>query len=194
MIVSSISLATMILNPKQKGVLATIVFTLFGVLGYGFAPDKSAILPEAILYALLMVQTWYSLPLFFSLIDPKDKRQQGMDVVLALAYAGLAWSIHGGILFYVAWTIFFTLTVLKYSLLVGRFSAQRLLRRKLVANVLGIGMGILVPTALLLPALVNNSFQEEGPHPLRWLGVILFGGACVYYLWLRPLYDAREEV
>lgn len=184
----------MTLNPKQKGALATIVFTLFGVLGFGFAPDKSEALPEAIVYALLMVQTWYSLPLFFRLIDAKDKRQQAMDVVLGFAYALLAWTIHNGFLFYFAWTVFFILTVLKYSLLVGRFSAQRLLRRKLVANVLGIAMGIFVPMVWLTPLFVANRYDVAVPGSLRWIGVILFGGACVYYFWLRPLYDAREEV
>jgi cytochrome c oxidase subunit IV len=184
----------MTLNPKQKGALATIIFTLFGILGFGFSPEKTAALPEAIMYALLMAQTWYSLPLFFRLIDPKDKRQQAMDIVIGFAYALLAWTIHSGLLFYFAWTLFFILTVLKYSLLVGRFSAQRLLRRKLVANVLGIAVGLFVPVVWLLPVFAAHRYDIAMPHPLRWVGVILFGGACGYYLWLRPLYDAREDV
>ncbi len=181
---SNISLGTMTLNPRTKGALATGIFTLLGLIGWGLSPDPVAAWPEALMYGLLMVQTWVSLRLFFGLIDPKDKRQMALDAVITLAYAFLAWSIQNPYLFYFAWTVFFNLTVLKYVLLVGRFSHQRLLRRKLTANVLGVGLGILIITLFIM-------MPEQ---PWQYLGLVLFGGGCVHYLFLRPLYDAREQV
>lgn len=174
----------MTLQPQTKAVLVTGLFTFFGFLGWGWSPKPLAVLPEALLYGLLMVQTWLSLRLFFGLIDPKDKRQQAVNVLLAFAYACLAWSIWNPFWFYFVWTVYFYLTVLKYVLLVGRFDHRRLLRRKLVADVLGLGMG---PLMLVL-------FLFSSVDVWHWLGVVLFGGGCVYYVFLRPLYDAREQV
>ncbi|MCK9360978.1 hypothetical protein M0Q28_01990 [Patescibacteria group bacterium] len=174
----------MTLNPKSKGALVTAAFTVFGAIGWFLSPDPAAAWPEALMYGLLMVQTWFSLPLFFSLSDPKDKRQMAVDALLAVAYAFLAWCIQNPYLFYFAWTVFFNLTLLKYVMLVGRFQHQRLLRRKLVANVLGTAMGILIVTL----------FVVMPEQPWQYLGLAIFGGACVHYLLIRPLYDAREHV
>lgn len=162
---------------KQRGMVATLLFCVFGLAGWWFAPDHIVALPGALMYLLLMLQTWYSLPLFFRLINPADQRQRLVDPVIGIAYAFLAFCIGNPILFTFAWTVFFTLTVLKYSMLVGTFSNTTLLRRKLFANVLGIALGLLMPTLL-------GYFGLFG----AWIGVILFAGACVQYLYLRPLY------
>jgi len=177
MITSNMNSATM--TPEQatsRGRIATVFFSGLGLLGWYFAPDKTVSLPMAIMYALLMIQTWFSLPLFFRLIDQKDMRQRIIDPVIGVAYALLAYTIGNPILFTFAWAIFFTLTVLKYSMLVGTFSNTTLLRRKLMANILGVALGLAMPTFL--------GFGLIG----EWIGVILFAGACVQYLVLRPLY------
>jgi hypothetical protein len=174
----------MTLHPQTNVALVTGLFTLFGFIGWGRSPEPLAALPEALLYGLLMVQTWLSLRLFFGLINPKDKRQQAVNVLFVPAYACLAWSIWNPFWFYFVWTVYFYLTVLKYVLLVGRFDYKRLLRRKLIADVLGLGMG---PLMLVL-------FLFLSVDAWHWLGVVLFGGACVYYIHFRPLYDTREQV
>ncbi len=171
-------------HPHTKAVLVTGLFTIFGLAGWFLSPQPSAAWTQAVLYGLLMVHTWFSVRLFFGLIDPKDARQQIINVVLVVAYAGLAWSMRSPLLFYFVWTSFFTLTVLKYVLLIGRFEYRRLLRRKLIADVSGIGLGILM-VALL-------AFWPN--QPWHNLAIILFGFSCVYYLFLCPLYDAREQV
>jgi len=174
----------MTLHPQTRVALVTGLFTLFGCIGWWWSPDPLAALPEALLYGLLMIQTWFSLRLFFRLIDPKDKGQQAVNVLLVLAYACLAWSIWNPFWFYFMWTVYFYLTVLKYVLLVGRFDYKRLLRRKLLADVLGMGIG---PLMLV-------SFLFSSVDAWRWLGLALFGGACAYYIYVRPLYDTREQV
>lgn len=161
---------------QTKAVIITAVFSVFGLFGWYIA-DWVIALPLAIVYGLLMVQTYFSLRLFFQLIDPNDKRQQAIDILLALEYLLLALSMLDAFFFYYVWTGFFITTVMKYVLLVGSFPHPRLLRRKLVANVLGIAMGLFV---------ASLSWFFFSYH--AWIGVILFGGACLYYLVLRPLY------
>lgn len=163
---------------QKKSLIITALFSVFGVIGWLYASDMEA-LPQAIVYALLMAQTYFSLGLFFQLIDPADRRQQAIDILLALEYAVLAWSMQDAFFFYYVWTIFFITTVMKYVLLLGTFRHLKLLRRKLIANVLGIAMGVFVLT--MATAFIGTAFWP-------WIGVVLFGGACVYYLVLRPLY------
>ena len=155
---------------KIRGRLATLLFCAFGVVGWVMAPGAEP--APLIMYALLMVQTWFSLPLFFRLIDPKLASQRFVDVSIGFAYAFLGYAVRDSVLFVFAWTVFFALTVLKYALLVGRFSEPVLLRRKLTANALGVGLGLLM------------SLHVQG----AWVGVALFGGACAYYLAFKPLY------
>jgi hypothetical protein len=161
---------------NQRGRWATMLFCVFGLLGWYFASDRVAALPQILMYAMLMWQTWFSLPLFFRLIDQGIPGQQAIDLFIGCGYAFLAYAIPNQGLFAFAWTVFFTLTVLKYALLVGRFSQPVLLRRKLTANVLGIALGWSMP--------IFVGFGGIG----RWAGVILFGGACLYYFFINPLY------
>lgn len=165
-------------------VLTTGLFTLFGLMGWILSPNPGAVWVQALVYGLLMVHTWFSVRFFFRLIDPNDRRQRAINGALVFAYALLAWSIRDMRLFYLVWAAFFCLTVFKYVLLVGRFEQPRPLRRKLVADLLGVAMGILM-TAMLW-------FWPN--QPWQWLGLVLFGGSCIYYLFLRPLYDTSERV
>ncbi len=160
------------------------LLTLFGLAGWYASPEPNTVWVQALVYGLLMINTWFSVRLFFTLIDFRDKRQQAMNVFIALAYAFLAWSIRDIQLFYFAWTVLFGLASLKFVLLIGRFEYKRLLRRKLVADLLAVLMGLSI--------VAGSSYLPD--MPWSWLGLIVFGGACVYYLLLRPLYDTREQV
>lgn len=165
-------------------VLTIWLFTLFGLIGWYASPEPTVVWVQAVLYGLLMIQTWFSIRLFFTLIDARDARQRAMNVVLVFSYALLAWSIRDIHLFYFAWILLFCFASLKFVLLIDRFKYRRLLRRKLIADLLGVAMGILM-TAVLW-------FWSD--QPWQWLGLVLFGGSCIYYLLLRPLYDTSERV
>lgn len=160
------------------------LFTLFGLMGWYASPEPDMVWVQVLVYGLLMINTWFSVRLFFTLIDARDKRQRVMNVFITFAYAFLAWSIRDIQLFYFAWTALFGLASLKFVLLIGRFEHPRLLRRKLVADLFAVLMGLFIVAGL--------SYVPD--LPWSWLGLILFGGACIYYLLLRPLYDTREQV
>ncbi|HVM90672.1 MAG TPA: hypothetical protein VMU11_02135 [Verrucomicrobiae bacterium] len=122
------------------------------------------------MYALLLVHTFLSIRCFSQIIDPHDRQQQAVDLLLVVSYFALAqWQ--SGIPFLSAWVVLFAFATLKYALLVGRSSHTRLLRRKLVADIGGLGLGMFT--------------MFSGSLPLMFA---VFAAASVYYLVLNPLY------
>ncbi|MEI7512237.1 MAG: hypothetical protein WCK01_02135 [Candidatus Uhrbacteria bacterium] len=172
------------MTPKQardRGRMVTTVFIVFGLIGWWFSPDWIQSLPLALMYAMLMLQTWCSLPLFFQLINENDIRQRLIDPMIGIAYGVLAFGIRDSFFFFFVWSVFFAMTVLKYSMLVGSFPNTTLLRRKLMANALGVSLGLL--------SLILVGYDSR----FAWIGTGLFAGACVQYLVVRPLY-VRDKV
>lgn len=178
-------------NSTVKAAIVTVVFAAFGVVG--LLRNDLVWFPEfAILYLLLLAHTFLSVRCFSALIDPKDKHQIAIDVVLAACYLMLGLTIKISE-FLVWWIVLFLFAAVKYALLVGRFHYPILLRRKLVADVVGIGYGLafLNPESVVGMKNVWDVFRYHYVLNIPvydWLWVVLFVLATFYYLLVRPLY------
>lgn len=183
----------MTLDSRVKAAIATAVFALVGVYGVMHAPwhEGSFFAHSLGLYLLLLVHTFVSIRCFSALIDPKDKRQITIDVLLVGCYFGLGLSVAQEFFFWYWWCLLFALATLKYAMLVGRLPHPVLLRRKLMADVGGLFLA-----ALYLSVMLGSSFvgAQVGAPQAGSLVLVLFTLATVYYLFVRPLYIPDTKV
>ena len=183
----------MIRNPSRKALLVTVLFGMFGLAGV--MTGSSPVIPSfGILYVLLLCHTYLSVRCFSALTDPKDLSQNVIDLALVVAYLGLALSMNNAS-FWIWWIALFLFAVIKYALMVGGVHQPKLLRRKLLADAGGALFGLFY---LSFPSLADTLLHLDLSYlyttPIlnlslfEWTSVLVFGGASVYYFFLRPLY------
>ncbi|MCR4256425.1 MAG: hypothetical protein NUW08_01835 [Candidatus Uhrbacteria bacterium] len=169
-------------NSTVKASIVTVVFAAFGVAG--LLRNDLVLFPElAILYLLLLAHTFLSVRCFSALIDPKDKGQIAIDLVLVACYLMLGLTVKTSE-FLVWWLVLFLFAAVKYALLVGRFHYPILLRRKLLADLSGLGLGLF---AFFIP-FYEERFGLATFLMAVWLIVGLFAAGTIYYFFVRPLY------
>lgn len=169
-------------NSTVKASIVTVLFAAFGVAG--MLKDDLVWFPAfTVLYALLLAHTFLSVRCFSALIDSTDKRQMVIDFVLVLSYLAVGLTMKTSE-FWVWWIVLFAFAAVKYALLVGRLHYPVLLRRKLLADLAGLGLGIY--------AFFSGFYVERFSLPVwlmsEWLMVALFALASAYYFFIRPLY------
>ncbi len=165
-------------NPTAKSVLATGVFSLAGIISALFYSVVSPfLLPHFIIYAVLVVNTYFSIR-FWSPLQPNDMRQALIDAVLVLAYLALAFSMGEPTYFAFAAFALFVLAAFKYVLMRGRTSHEAIVERKTFIDALGaLSCAVLIAGMLLGYALEAT-----------WLFAIGFAIANVYLLLIKPMY------
>jgi len=165
-------------NPAVKTWTATIAFSLAGIISVLFYSIVSPfLLPHFIIYAVLVVNTYFSIR-FWGALQPNDFRQLLIDAVLVLAYLALAFSMGEPTYFSLAALCLFILAALKYVLMRGRTSYGAVVERKIRIDALGaLSCAVLISGMLLGYALEAT-----------WLFAIGFAIANVYLLLIRPMY------
>jgi hypothetical protein len=167
-----------------REITATIVFSLAGLAGLAFAPHVwTAKAPNALFYAVLVVNTYFSVR-FFDALPPKERDERVIDGVLAVLYVALAAAIGAPVLFAAIATLLFVAAVAKYWLLLPVMPRPALLRRKMAIDATG---GVLC-VATLAGTLLS------GPLASAWVQAIVFAIANVYLLAIRPMYVDREAM
>ena len=165
-------------NPTAKSIFATSAFSLAGIVSLLFYSVVSPfLLPHFIIYALLVLNTYFSIR-FWSALQPKDSRQLLIDSVLVVTYLALAFSM--GEPTYFSFTAFalFALATVKYVLMRGRTSYEAVVERKTGIDALG----ALACAALTLGLFLGYALEAT------WLFAIGFTLANVYLLLIKPMY------
>lgn len=169
------------MSPDIRASLATIIITLAGV--YGFILDgvwqSDVGVPLAVFYFLLVVNTFFSVRFFSSLIA-LDAGQHIIDAILLVFYVLIAFSMDNGIAFFFFTLCLFLIASLKYILLLKHAVHAKILWRKIRINLTGAaGCGIAMSGVLL-------------GHPLEsaWTMAVAFGIANVYLLLIKPMYHS----
>ncbi len=166
------------MTPSFKASLATFVFALAGIGAILFyAPVGPFLLPHALIYAVLVVNTFFSIR-FWSALQPVDNRQFFIDAVLIAAYLALALSIGKPLHFALAALMLFIAAPIKYMLMRGRIPHEALRRRKMLLDYLGTVSCI----ALTLGTLAGYALGSA------WLFALGFTLANIYLLFIRPMY------
>jgi hypothetical protein len=158
----------------KRAISVTGLLTIFLILGV--IVNGSLIPPLLGLYVLVLVHTYFSVKIFSRLISPYTWRQHSVDFVLVLAYLGLALSLKQVQGFFIFWVALFLLASLKYSLEINHFIYPKLLKRKIIADLSGVGLGMV--------SLVMTPWWSEA----AWFAFVLMLLASVYTLILKPLY------
>lgn len=172
------------MRPSLKAWLFAVCFSLFGIASAVLAaPESEFVFPHVIFYAVLIVNSFFSIRLFSS-IQPRSALQTFADLILLLAYVALAFSIGRPVAF-----SFFALSVFvaappKYALMLGMVPHDRLLRRKILLDLAG--------TALCAAVLGGTLLGYELAS--AWLLAIVFALANAHLLLIRPMYRIYDTI
>src|SRR3989344_3392645 len=157
-------------NPIVKTWTATIAFSLAGLISVLFYASVSPVLlPHVIFYAVLVVNTFFSVR-FFSRIAPENKSQFAIDTVLVILYLALAFSMGYPFTFAFFALCLFIAASSKYPLLLLVIPQTNVLKRKILIDLLGTGT-----CAAILGATILGY-----PYEAAWTMAILFTLANVY--------------
>ena len=139
--------------------------------------DWRAALPQAILYLLLLINTYFSVR-FFSAISPQTATQHVVDLVLVVAYAALAFTMERVAEFLFFGLCLFLVATMKYALLLDVIPHVQTLRRKIAIDTLG---------ACLCTTSLGGALVGYGPES-AWALALVYTAITVSILWVRPIY------
>jgi len=165
-------------DPTTKAWLATGAFALAGAVSFFVvAPISPYLLPHLIFYAVLVVNTFFSIR-FFPRIAPENASQVAIDAVLVFLYLALAASIGRPVQFAFFALCLFIAASTKYPLLLLVIPQTNVLKRKILIDLMGTAACAVVLGATIL----GYAFGAA------WAAAIGFTLANVYLLLIRPMY------
>ncbi len=165
-------------NPTVKTWTATIAFSLAGIIAILFyALVSPVLLPHVIFYAVLVVNTFFSIR-FFSRIAPENKSQFAIDTVLVLLYLALAFSMGNPFTFAFFALCLFIAASTKSPLLLLVIPQTNVLKRKILIDL----MGTAACAAILGASIIGYPLEAAGA------AAIGFTLANVYLLLINPMY------
>jgi len=167
------------LSPKKRAIGATLIFSLFGVVGVVIARNNLAIAWAPILfYAMLVWNDYYSIEHFSKIISPNKTSQVFIDILLVILHGISIFFFGNPFLFTIAMTILFVLAVLKYAGDLPSVKNSRTLFRKVKIDALG----ALISALALAGMFLGYPWQST----IIWTGV--FVCSSVYVILINPLY------
>ncbi len=171
-------------SATQKAALFTAAFAIVGVVIVSRSSESPAFLwPCAVLYILILLNTFYSIRIFASVTPVSDRLQNAIDVILGLLYLWLAWSLGRPEMFAAACVVMFAVATLKYTLLLGHIPHRKLLRHKIQIDAIG--------TAAAAASLAGILLWDA--QMMLWVWAIGFALVQTDIFLLRPLYAFHRE-
>lgn len=170
----------MIPHAKRKAMLATAAFTVIGIIFAFTVKNPAYALPALILYAGLVINTYFSIRCFSSITPENYSMQDVVDIMLGVLFISLATAFNNIQNFLTIGLFLFELAVVKYVLLLRTAGVgyHALIRKKILLEMLGVISGSLGLTL----ALFGYSFASI------WFLALLLLGANIYLILLRPFY------
>ena len=166
-------------SPKERAIVATSIFVLFGVIGAIIARHNIAIAWTPMLfYTMLVWNDYYSIKHFSTIIPPNKTSQVFIDIVLVILHFISIFLFSNPFLFTIAMTVLFILAVLKYAGDLPSVKNSRALFRKVKIDALGA-----LSSAL---ALAGMFMGYPWQSTIVWTGI--FVCASVYVIIINPLY------
>lgn len=163
---------------------ATFLFFAFGVLSLLIPlPHREELAWYAIFYALLLVNTFFSIQYFSEIIPTDIALQRVADGTLVLCYAAIAIAMGYALYFGLFLLLLFIVATLKYWSAEPVVVDTRLLTRKVKFDFLGVLMALLFLTITLFGY----------PRPAVIALDVVYGIANVYLLFVKPLYQKPPE-
>ncbi len=175
----------MTLSPQKKALLVTIVFGVAGILGTIFlVSDWIQSLPLVIFYAILTINTYFSIELFSGIVPPTDSFQKNLDALLFLCYLVLAWNLNSPLFFTLTTLILFIVAPTKYTALLYTLPYPKLLKRKILIDLCG----------TMLSALTLIGIFLGHARASVWIFCAIFALANFIFLVIKPMYRLDKNV
>lgn len=165
-------------SPQTKTISATIFFIVAGLIGLMRVTEWDASVPLIIFYAVITLNTYYSVKLFTDIVREHTVLQDLVDVILVCLYVYLAWNFSNPFIFSVTVLSLFIVATTKYILLFGKIPHINLLKRKISIDSAGIAMGIIAVTIMIY----------GNPTYGSWFLAAVFGVANSILLYIKPMY------
>lgn len=167
------------MSPIHRASLAAVIFAIAGVANFisGHVWQEPVGIALFAFYALLILNTFFSIRFFSSLV-PSDDTQKIVDSILFLVYIALAFSMDNEIVFLIIVTSLFLVASLKYVLLLKHTAYRKVLSRKIRLNLIG----ATACGAAIVGSLLGHTLESA------WVLSVVFGLANVYLLFIRPMY------
>ena len=172
---------------NSKATLAALCFGACGALSAIFwTTDWHAALLPLVFYAILVLNTFFSVRVFSAIIPKDNIVQNVIDIgIVVPLYFILAFQFQNPLGFVATATALFAILVIKYSLLLNILPThRRLLRKKIFVNTLGL---LLLGASSLMVALGHTLFTP-------FFYTIIFALANIYLLTINPLYRLDNAV
>ncbi len=170
------------MTPTRATLLASITIVIWGlcaVISVFRSIGEIALVPLTIFYAILLLNSFFSIRLFSQIIPSHLIEQKLIDGTLFVFYIFLTFTFSTPIVFGYLITIFFVLAGTKYIMLLNKITDQpKLLKKKILVNSLGTLLGALTLGGMLYGFVVESA----------WALTIIFALANIYFLFINPLY------
>lgn len=168
-----------IFSPTAFSAIITSFFAFIGVISvmyyWPLSPDS---IPLVLFYSTLVINTYFSIRLFSSIIPEDNLLQRYWDILLVVLYINVAFSLNYIIRFEIAVLLLFIAASAKYVFLLDVIPYPKLLKRKILIDVLGTAF-----TAMTVAGVVFfNAYISA------WIFTFLFILANILFLMVKPMY------
>ena len=165
---------------------AALVTTFLFLLGLSAVirgiTDWKTTLPILIFYAVITINTFFSIKCFSAIIPSDSKLQWLVDAALILLYILMSLNLNSPLHFAIWTSLLFSVAVIKYALLLHLTDYLTLLRYKILIDSLG--------TLAAVSALAGIAFGYA--FAALWLWTVLFCLVNLYIFFIKPLYELPE--
>ncbi|TSC82453.1 MAG: hypothetical protein G01um101420_286 [Parcubacteria group bacterium Gr01-1014_20] len=162
----------------------TLIYTLLGLVSIFYMVDDWLVsLPIVVFYFLILVSTHLSVSFFLSIIPEHSYIQKVINGALLVIYFILAFNLNHPLNFMIVTALLFSVSTIKYLLMVEENPHKKLLWRKVSVQTLGTIACILTILGILSGyALISTSL---------WLFCFII--ANIYIISIKPLYRISNE-
>lgn len=156
----------------------TVVFVIITIISLGSIVDWTKSLPLVIFYAVLLINTYFSVRSFASITPKENLGQQLIDATLVVCMLLMVVNFNSIINFTILATLLFIVATLKYIFLTQLAGYSKLLYMKIRIDALGILFCFL--------AVIGTLLGYGRDVSVIWSAVFVL--ANVYVLWWKPHY------
>lgn len=167
----------------RRAAAAAGVFSIIGLIALTSVVDWNKSWLLILFYALLVLNTYFSVRCFSSIAPRWEIKQELIDAALAVLYVMMVLNFNFAFNFVAISTLLFMVAVIKYVLLAEIIGYSKLLRRKIFTNTLGILLCFLTLIGIL---------WGYGSQALP-IWVAAFALTNIYLLLLKPLYNPKDH-
>ncbi len=170
-------------KPKNKTMAVTAFLALVGIVSVAVTNINWYIsLPLVLFYGMIVLNTYFSMRLFTHIAPSQKALHHIVDGLLVALFVLLALTFARPILFAFVVTVLFALAAIKYTLMLNDIPHPRLLKRKIVIDLLGKLMGLITLGGMLAGYTLISS----------WFLAITFTVANISLLFVWPMYRADQ--